>query len=64
MRGCVESARRTQLRPYVAPRALLFVTAPGTGDTTLRLAFPAPVVTADALRRVLVQLAQDARTKA
>ncbi|MEU7750324.1 HAMP domain-containing sensor histidine kinase [Micromonospora sp. NPDC049171] len=37
VRGCVESARRTQLRPYVAPRALLFVTAPGTGDTTLRL---------------------------
>ncbi|MFG1836907.1 sensor histidine kinase [Micromonospora sp. NPDC049175] len=37
VQGCVESARRTQLRPYVAPRALLFVTAPGTGRTTLSL---------------------------
>jgi len=35
VQGCVETARRTQLRPYVAPRALLFVTAPGTGRTTL-----------------------------
>jgi two-component system sensor histidine kinase BaeS len=37
VQGCVESGRRTQLRPYVAPRALLFVTAPGTGRTTLSL---------------------------
>jgi two-component system sensor histidine kinase BaeS len=35
--GCIESGRRTQLRPYVAPRALLFVTAPGPGRTTLTL---------------------------
>jgi putative heme iron utilization protein len=34
------------------------------GDATLRLAFPAPVATAEALRKVLVQLAQDARAKA
>jgi two-component system sensor histidine kinase BaeS len=37
VQGCVESGRRAQLRPYVAPRALLFVTAPGTGRTTLSL---------------------------
>ncbi|MDG9675295.1 HAMP domain-containing sensor histidine kinase [Micromonospora sp. DH14] len=37
VQGCIESGRRTQLRPYVAPRALLFVTAPGTGRTTLSL---------------------------
>ncbi|GAA2194011.1 HAMP domain-containing sensor histidine kinase [Micromonospora lupini] len=37
VQGCVEAGRRTQLRPYVAPRALLFVTAPGTGRTTLSL---------------------------
>ncbi|PYC67627.1 two-component sensor histidine kinase [Micromonospora arborensis] len=37
VQGCVESGRRTQLRPYVAPRALLFVTAPGNGSTTLSL---------------------------
>jgi two-component system sensor histidine kinase BaeS len=37
VQGCVESGRRTQLRPYVAPRALLFVTSPGTGRTTLSL---------------------------
>jgi two-component system sensor histidine kinase BaeS len=37
VQGCVESGRRTQLRPYVASRALLFVTAPGTGRTTLSL---------------------------
>jgi two-component system sensor histidine kinase BaeS len=37
VQACVESGRRTQLRPYVAPRALLFVTAPGTGRTTLSL---------------------------
>ncbi|MFI6070174.1 sensor histidine kinase [Actinoplanes sp. NPDC051343] len=37
VQGCVESERRTQLRPYVAPRALLFVTAAGTGRTTLSL---------------------------
>jgi putative heme iron utilization protein len=34
------------------------------GDAALRLAFPAPVATADALRKALVQLAQDARAKA
>jgi two-component system sensor histidine kinase BaeS len=37
VQGCVESGRRIQLRPYVSPRALLFVTAPGTGRTTLSL---------------------------
>ena len=37
VQGCLESGRRTQLQPYVAPRALLFVTAPGTGRTTLSL---------------------------
>lgn len=37
VQACLESGRRTQLRPYVAPRALLFVTAPGTGRTTLSL---------------------------
>ncbi|MGC4880017.1 sensor histidine kinase [Micromonospora sp. DT43] len=37
VQGCIESGRRTQLRPYVAPRALLFVTAPGSGRTTLSL---------------------------
>jgi two-component system sensor histidine kinase BaeS len=37
VQGCVEAARRTQLRPYVAPRALLFVTAPETDRTTLSL---------------------------
>jgi two-component system sensor histidine kinase BaeS len=37
VQGCVESGRRTQLRPYVAPRALLFVTAAGAGRATLSL---------------------------
>ncbi|MGC4746728.1 HAMP domain-containing sensor histidine kinase [Micromonospora sp. DT201] len=37
VQGCIEAGRRTQLRPYVAPRALLFVTAPDTGSTTLSL---------------------------
>jgi two-component system sensor histidine kinase BaeS len=37
VQGCLEAGRRTQLRPYVAPRALLFVTAPGSGRTTLSL---------------------------
>jgi two-component system sensor histidine kinase BaeS len=44
---CVEKARRTQLRPYVAPAALLFVTGPDadtdqttftlSGDNTVRI---------------------------
>ena len=34
------------------------------GDATLRLAFPAPVSTAEELRRTVVALAQDARSKA
>ncbi|MEU8664136.1 sensor histidine kinase, partial [Actinoplanes philippinensis] len=34
---CVASARRMQLRPYVAPRVLLFVTTPGDDRTTLSL---------------------------
>ncbi|WP_307873255.1 sensor histidine kinase [Paractinoplanes ovalisporus] len=34
---CVDAGRRAQLRPYVAPRALLFVTAPGEARTTLSL---------------------------
>jgi two-component system sensor histidine kinase BaeS len=29
--GCVQAGRRTQLKPYVAPPALLFVTDPDTG---------------------------------
>ncbi|GAA2623663.1 sensor histidine kinase [Paractinoplanes durhamensis] len=37
VQGCIEAGRRTQLRPYVAPRALLFVTAPGSDRTTLSL---------------------------
>jgi two-component system, OmpR family, sensor histidine kinase BaeS len=37
VQACVESGRRTQLRAYVAPRALLFVTAPGSGRTSLSL---------------------------
>ncbi|WP_033339630.1 sensor histidine kinase [Catenuloplanes japonicus] len=36
VRDCIEEARRAQLRPYVAPRALLFVTG---------LAAPTPAVT-------------------
>jgi two-component system, OmpR family, sensor histidine kinase BaeS len=36
VRNCIEEARRAQLRPYVAPRALLFVTG---------LAAPVPTVT-------------------
>jgi two-component system sensor histidine kinase BaeS len=37
--SCVEKARRAQLQRYVAPAALLFVTAPDTGadDTTFTL---------------------------
>ncbi|GAB1692370.1 sensor histidine kinase [Krasilnikovia sp. M28-CT-15] len=31
IRGCVEKSRRTQLQPYVAPPALLFVTDPSAG---------------------------------
>ncbi|MEV6304313.1 HAMP domain-containing sensor histidine kinase [Actinoplanes sp. NPDC051861] len=31
VRSCLEKSRRTQLQPYVAPPALLFVTDPGTG---------------------------------
>ncbi|GAB7040345.1 MULTISPECIES: sensor histidine kinase [Catenuloplanes] len=41
VRECVEEARRDQLRPYVAPPALLFVTgpaAPQTGPVTLSTA--------------------------
>jgi two-component system sensor histidine kinase BaeS len=37
VRSCLEAGRRSQLRPYVAPRALLFVTAAGSGRTTLSL---------------------------
>ncbi|BFU45244.1 sensor histidine kinase [Krasilnikovia sp. MM14-A1004] len=39
MRGCVEKSRRTQLQPYVAPPALLFVTDPAAGadQTTFTL---------------------------
>jgi two-component system sensor histidine kinase BaeS len=32
MNSCLEKSRRTQLQPYVAPPALLFVTEPGDGD--------------------------------
>ncbi|GAA2552343.1 HAMP domain-containing sensor histidine kinase [Winogradskya consettensis] len=37
--GCVEKSRQAQLRPYVAPPALLFVTNPATGtdQTTFTL---------------------------
>ncbi|WP_127499858.1 sensor histidine kinase [Actinoplanes solisilvae] len=31
LRSCLEKSRRTQLQPYVAPPALLFVTDPGQG---------------------------------
>jgi two-component system sensor histidine kinase BaeS len=39
IRGCVERSRRTQLQPYVAPPALLFVTDPAAGadQTTFTL---------------------------
>ncbi|WP_433789851.1 sensor histidine kinase [Actinoplanes sp. CA-252034] len=36
VRSCLEKSRRTQLQPYVAPPALLFVTDPGTGDDETR----------------------------
>ncbi|GLY99950.1 HAMP domain-containing sensor histidine kinase [Actinoplanes sp. NBRC 103695] len=36
--GCVDQARRTQLEPYAAPPALLFVTDPA--DPTAQAAFP------------------------
>jgi two-component system sensor histidine kinase BaeS len=32
VRGCLDQARHTQLRPYTAPAALLFVTDPDTGE--------------------------------
>jgi two-component system sensor histidine kinase BaeS len=39
VRSCLEKSRRTQLQPYVAPPALLFVTDPDTGaaETTFTL---------------------------
>ncbi|MEV4282985.1 sensor histidine kinase [Actinoplanes xinjiangensis] len=39
IRSCLEKSRRTQLQPYVAPPALLFVTDPDTGtdETTFTL---------------------------
>jgi two-component system sensor histidine kinase BaeS len=37
VQGCIEAGRRAQLRPYVAPRALLFVTAPESDRVTLSL---------------------------
>jgi two-component system sensor histidine kinase BaeS len=36
IRSCLEKSRRTQLQPYVAPPALLFVTDPDTGADETR----------------------------
>ncbi|MEU4220732.1 HAMP domain-containing sensor histidine kinase [Actinoplanes sp. NPDC026623] len=41
VRSCVEKSRRTQLQPYVAPPALLFVTDPAAGADQTRFTMSA-----------------------